>query len=74
MEFISDKDVWESCPRDYLWIYDKLILAKKLNYSAGPAGLPVPEPNWYIIRPITNLRMMSRGARKIWLEPKDVDL
>lgn len=73
MQFISDKDVWDSCPRDFLWIYDKLILAQKLNYQAGPAGIPVPKANWYIVRPITNLRMMGRGAQKMWLEPNDVD-
>jgi len=30
--FIDDKDVWSTCPTDYLWIYDKLILARKNGY------------------------------------------
>ena len=72
--FIDDKDVWSQCPVDYLWIYDKLILARKLGYQAAPAGIPVPQPGWYIVRPITNIRMMSRGAKKLWLTPADTDL
>ena len=71
--FIDDKDVWAQCPVDYLWIYDKLILARKLGYQAAPAGIPVPQPGWYIVRPITNIRMMSRGAKKLWLTPADTD-
>lgn len=72
--FIDDKDVWSQCPIDYLWIYDKLILARKLGYLAAPAGIPVPKEDWYIVRPITNIRMMSRGASRVWLTPNDTDL
>jgi hypothetical protein len=72
--FIDDKDVWAQCPVDYLWIYDKLILARKLGYLAAPAGIAVPQEGGYIVRPITNLRMMSRGASRVWLTPADTDL
>lgn len=71
--FISDKDVWTTCPADYLWVYDKLILARKLGYLAAPAGIAVPGAGWYIVRPITNIRSMSRGAQKLWLTPNDTD-
>jgi hypothetical protein len=67
MEFISDSDVWSTCPSDWLWIYDKVIIARKQRILAAPAGIPVPRDGWYIVRPITNLRMMSRGARKQFL-------
>jgi hypothetical protein len=72
--YIDDKDVWPHCPVDYLWIYDKLILARKLGYLAAPAGIAVPQPGWYIVRPITNVRMMSRGASRVWLTSRDTDL
>lgn len=72
--FIDDKDVWSQCPVDYLWIYDKLILARKNGFVAGPAGCAVPHEGWYIVRPITNIRMLSRGARRQWLTPADTDL
>jgi hypothetical protein len=71
--FIDDKDVWSQCPVDYLWIYDKLILARKMGHLAAPAGIAVPRADWYIVRPITNIRMMSRGAQKVWLTPADTD-
>jgi hypothetical protein len=54
-------------------MYDKLILARKLGHLAAPAGIPVPRPDWYIIRPITNIRMMSRGAKKVWITPEETD-
>ena len=72
--YINDKDVWPNCPVDYLWVYDKLILARKFGHKAGPAGVPVPKSDWYIVRPITNIRMMSRGAEKMWLTPETTDL
>lgn len=71
--YIDDKDVWATCPTEYLWIYDKLILARKNGYLAGPAGISVPKAGWYIVRPITNIRMMCRGASKQWLTPDDTD-
>jgi len=73
MKLINDSDVWINCPTEHLWIYDKLILAKKLNYSAGPAGICVPKASWYVVRPITNCRMMGLGAYRAWLVPdKDI--
>jgi hypothetical protein len=71
MEFISDKDVWSQCPKDWLWIYDKLIVARKQNILAAPAGIPVPRDGEYIIRPITNIRMMGRGAKKLFIHKGD---
>ncbi len=73
MQFIGDADVWSQCPTEYLWIYDKLIVARKQGILAAPAGIPVPRPATYIVRPITNIRMMSRGATKQWLTANDTD-
>ena len=70
-ETINDCDVWARCPQDWLWIYDKLIVARRQALRAGPAGVPPPEPAWYVVRPITNIRMMGRGAQRLWLTPND---
>jgi hypothetical protein len=73
-QYISDTDVWSLCPIEYLWIYDKLIVAQKQGIVSAPAGIPVPHNDYYIVRPITNLRSMSRGASVMWLTPQDSDL
>lgn len=68
---VDDRDVWGNVHPDDLWIYDKLIVARKAGHLAGPAGVPVPKAAHYIVRPITNIRMMSRGASIQWLTPED---
>ena len=68
---VSDCDVWNTVHPADLWIYDKLIVAKKAGHIAGPAGLPVPNAGNYIVRPITNIRSMSRGASIRYLTPND---
>ena len=73
LQFINDCDVWNQCPRDWLWIYDKLIVACKQNLLAGPAGIPVPADGVYCVRPITNIRMMARGASKIFMRAGEAD-
>jgi len=73
IKFISDCDVWATCPTEWMWIYDKLLVAQHEGIVSGPAGVSVPAADWYIVRPITNIRMMSRGARLCWLELGDVD-
>jgi hypothetical protein len=71
MQFVSDCDVYDSCPPQWLWIYDKLIVARRQGIRAAPAGISVPTAGEYIVRPITNIRMMGRGAQRLWLEPGD---
>jgi len=60
---MDDKDVWEFIKPDDLWIYDKLILSKKLGYSCGPAGTVPNKPGEYIVRPCVNFMMMGHGAK-----------
>ena len=57
-----EDDAWLNCHLDDLWIFDKLILAKKLGYTCGPIGVDVPKPGHYIIRPCMNCMGMGRGA------------
>ena len=60
--YLDDHETWNKCHVDDLWIFDKLILAKKLDYVCGPHGVSVPQKNNYIIRPCVNLMSMGRGA------------
>lgn len=64
---IGDADVFDSISADDLWCVDKLILAKKLGYRCGPAGI-APIPGKYVVRPIINLKMMSIGATIQYLD------
>ena len=70
MDFVSDSDCWAICKSQHLWIFDKLILSRKLGHLSGPAGIPVPVSGSYIVRPVMNLRMMSRGASIKYLTPE----
>jgi hypothetical protein len=63
MEQMNDSDVWEFIEPDDLWIYDKLILSKKLGYKCGPSGTMPNKPGEYIVRPCVNFRMMGHGAK-----------
>ena len=71
---VSDFDVWETIDTDDAWVFDKLIVSKKLGYKCGPRGSFVPEPGWYMVRPIMNLHGMGLGARKVYLDKYTIDL
>ena len=58
----TDDEIWDTAHVEDLWIFDKLILSKKLGYQCGPAGLEPPESKKYIVRPCVNSLGMSRGA------------
>ena len=64
----DDLDVWEVLEPGNLWFLNKLHLSKRLGYSCGPAGIPVPEPAEYVVRPCVNLLGMGKGAEIKWLE------
>ena len=53
---------WRNAHVDDLWVFDKLILSRKLGYCCGPAGLNVPYPGIYITRPCVNIPGMGKGA------------
>jgi hypothetical protein len=70
---ISDVDVWADIAPDDLWIYDRLILARRLGYVCGPAGVAPAQSDHYVVRPIMNWRMMGRGAEIRWIAAGDQD-
>ena len=65
---MKEEDAWHNCHPDDAWIFDKLVLSRKLGYICGPADVAVPESNYYVVRPCVNLAGMSIGAEIQYLE------
>lgn len=63
-----EEDVWSVITPDDIWVLDKLILSRKLNYICGPVGTPVPEPGMYIVRPCVNALGLGLGTQKVFIE------
>ena len=61
-------DEWSSIHPQDLWVYNKLQVSRVLGYECGPAGLLVPRPDFYIVRPCINFMGMGRYARIEYLE------
>lgn len=63
---MEDYDVeaiaWKNAKDEDLWIFDKLIVSRKLGYVCGPVGMVVPKLDTYIVRPCVNIPGMGRGA------------
>lgn len=64
----AEEIVWKTIDPDDIWVLDKLILSRKLNYICGPVGLDVPKSGHYIVRPCVNLLGLGLGAQKVWIE------
>ena len=51
----TEEDIyWQNAEPDERWLYDKLILSRKIGYTCGPSGIDVPKPNFYIVKPCVN--------------------
>lgn len=61
-------DEWNNIHHDDLWVYNKLFLSRKLGYNCGPAGVPVPNSDFFIVRPSLNLMGMGRVSRIEYIE------
>jgi hypothetical protein len=64
----TDYEAWLNSEMDDLWVFDKLIVARKAGHVCGPRGMRVPRPGMYVVRPIVNFSGMGLGARKIYIE------
>ena len=63
----QEDTAWTNTDTEDLWIYDKLILSKKMGYVCGPTGVDVPEDGFYIVRPVTNIVGLGIGAYEQYL-------
>lgn len=73
MYCLDSNSEWNQIHYKDLWIYNKLILSRKLGYVCGPAGVTVPHSEFYIIRPCMNLMGMSRLSRIEYIEKSTED-
>ena len=72
MYYFDSKEEWNSIHVEDLWVYDKLILNRRLRHLCGPTGMPVPYSGYYIVRPSINLLGMGRFSRIEWID-KDTE-
>ena len=64
---MDDDDAWKEYPQ-HRWVFNKLEIALKFGYDAGPACVPITKSGDYIIRPIYNLYGMGLGAKIIHID------
>lgn len=64
----NDYLAWTKAELEHIWVFDKLIVARKAGHICGPRGMSVPKPANYIIRPISNFEGMGQGAYIDFLE------
>ncbi len=68
MYYTDPTDEWRAIHEEDLWVYNKLILSRRLGYICGPTGCSVPYSGHYIVRPSINLLGMGRFSRIEWIE------
>ena len=71
MNITDDVTAWNTFPQYRIW-FNKLWLSEKFGYLCGPGGVPVPTKDYYIIKPIYNLRGMGAGSTIMELDPNDL--
>lgn len=69
-----EEQVWQDIDPNDMWVLDKLILSRKLGYSCGPTGTPVPYPGHYIVRPCINPCGLGIGAQILFIDHSTDDL
>lgn len=64
---MTEEEVWMCIDPQDMWVLDKLIVARMVGHVAGPVGVSVPSPGWYIVRPAVNALGLGIGAARHWL-------
>jgi hypothetical protein len=64
----DEYEVWRYVDPEDLWVFDKLILARRLGYTCGPTGIPVPNPGVYIVRPCVNAMGLGLGTKRVFID------
>lgn len=72
--YYDDDKAWLEIDPDDTWIFDKLIISRKLGYECGPVGVAVKKPGNYIVRPCVNFCGMGLGAIFVNIEKETLHL
>ena len=64
---MTEEEVWMCIDPQDMWVLDKLIVARMSGHIAGPIGVDVTNPGWYIVRPAVNALGLGIGAERHWL-------
>ena len=64
---MTEEEQWISIDPQDMWVLDKLIVARMMGHVAGPVGISVPRPDWYVVRPAVNALGLGIGAERRWL-------
>ena len=67
----ADLIAWNKYPQLRCW-YNKLYVAEQFSYACGPAGIPVPKPDNYVVRPIINMAGMGANSRIVHIDGDEV--
>jgi hypothetical protein len=62
--------LWNDFP-DLRWVHNKLELALRCGYNAGPVPVLPNKSGYYCIRPIYNMTGYGIYARKLWIDKDD---
>lgn len=68
---LVDEDVWKFIDDEDIWIFDKLIVARKSGHICGSRSFEIPESGMYCIRPVTNFKGHSLNSRIEYREKGD---
>jgi hypothetical protein len=64
----TDEEAWAMVAPIDSWVFNKLYVARMAGVLCGPRGITVPNPDHYVVRPITNISGCGLGARKVWFD------
>lgn len=69
----DDCDLWHDNIK-HRWVFNKLEVAVRCGYTAGPVPVLPPVAGYYCLRPIYNLIGMGIGAKRVYLDTVDNDV
>jgi len=54
----EDFEAWNQYP-EHRWLFNKLEVALRMGYHAGPSGVPISKPGEYIVRGVSSPKYLN---------------